>query len=155
MIIGFALISSSVNNYDPSSIIGWLLIFAGVLGLIYAFIVSMVFVYKMWEAIQDGHARTTPGKAVGFLFIPFYNFYWFFQAFYGFAQDFNKHIKLRNLDIKPLSESLFLAYPILLLVSIIPFIGLLASLAAIVVFIYMVAEACKGVNKLQAAVTDN
>jgi len=38
-------------------------------------IVFMVLVYKMWASIQDGHARTRPESALGFLFIPFFNFY--------------------------------------------------------------------------------
>lgn len=54
----------------------------GLLGLIVFFVLT----YRMWAAIQDGHARTTPGKAVGYQFIPFYNLYWVFQAYWGFAK---------------------------------------------------------------------
>ena len=32
----------------------------------------------------------SPGKAVGFLFIPFFNYYWIFVVFRGFAVEFNK-----------------------------------------------------------------
>jgi len=31
--------------------------------------------YQMWQAVPERFRRTTPGKAVGFLFIPFFNFY--------------------------------------------------------------------------------
>ena len=43
----------------------------------------------MWAAIQDGYARTTPGKAIGFMFIPFFNIYWMFQAIWGYSKDYN------------------------------------------------------------------
>jgi hypothetical protein len=37
--------------------------------------------YRAWKCLQPGGlARTTPGKAIGFLFIPFFNLYWIFQA---------------------------------------------------------------------------
>ena len=39
---------------------------------IYGGVVNVVLWYKAWAALQDGHARTTPGKAVGLLFIPFF-----------------------------------------------------------------------------------
>ncbi|HUV53539.1 MAG TPA: hypothetical protein VMW64_10785, partial [Dehalococcoidia bacterium] len=46
---------------------------------IFVFVVVCVFIHKAWASIQDGHARTGPCKALGFLFIPFFNFYWIFQ----------------------------------------------------------------------------
>jgi hypothetical protein len=56
-------------------------------------ILMFVLLYKLWSVVQDGQAATTPGKAVGFLFIPFFNFYWIFQAFWGLAKDLNRYIK--------------------------------------------------------------
>lgn len=56
-------------------------------------ILMFVLLYKLWGVVQDGQAATTPGKAVGFLFIPFYNFYWIFQAYWGLAKDLNRYIK--------------------------------------------------------------
>ena len=49
-------------------------IFIAVLGIIlllYAGVVALVWCYKIWNTIQDDYVRTTPGKAIGFLFIPF------------------------------------------------------------------------------------
>jgi hypothetical protein len=57
---------------------------AGVLGLI--------LLYKFWQVNQDGHASTTPGKAVGFMFIPIFNIYWLFRAFPGLSLDQNRYI---------------------------------------------------------------
>ena len=55
-------------------------------------VLQFILVYKFWQMIQDGFARTTPGKAVGFLFIPFFNFYWWIVAFLGLSKDQNAYI---------------------------------------------------------------
>jgi len=55
-------------------------------------ILEYVLVYKLWKTIQDGYESTSAGKAVGFLFIPFFNYYWFFRAYWGLAKDLNKYI---------------------------------------------------------------
>ena len=61
-----------------------------------AFIVTTVFwcilLYRQWSLLQGHGARTTPGKAVGFLFIPFYSFYWYFVAYAGLATDTNNYL---------------------------------------------------------------
>ena len=43
----------------------------GIILLLYAGVVALVLCYKIWNTIQDDYVRTTPGKAIGFLFIPF------------------------------------------------------------------------------------
>ncbi len=53
--------------------------------MIYGMVILAILVYKIWVPIQDGDVRTTPGKACGFMFIPFFNFYWIFQAYWGWS----------------------------------------------------------------------
>lgn len=55
-------------------------------------ILQFVLLYRLWKIIQDGVTRTTPGKAVGYLFIPGYNLYWYFRAFRGFSIETNAFI---------------------------------------------------------------
>ncbi|MDA2914455.1 hypothetical protein MYX77_10985 [Acidobacteriia bacterium AH_259_A11_L15] len=119
-----------------------------VVPMLYWVVVFFVLWYRAWAAIQDGHARTTPGKAVGFLLIPFFNLYWAFQAIWGFAKDYNSYVDRHSLNIAKLPEGLFLAYPILVLVGIIPMLGLLASAAALVVLLIMISKICDAVNAL-------
>ncbi len=111
-----------------------------------AAIAGAIFWYRAWSSIQDGRVRATPGQAVGFSFIPFFNLYWIFQLIWGFAQDFNRYVRERELPVDPLPEAMFLAIPILALVSIIPFVGMLTSLASGVLFIISVYRVCEGVN---------
>lgn len=120
----------------------------GMVPALYGAVILYVLCYKMWQAIQDAHARTTPGKAVGFLFIPFYNFYWMFQAFWGFAKDYNAFAARYAINAPRLPEGLFLAYPILAIAGMIPCIGILAGLAQYVVTLMMVSKICDAVNAI-------
>jgi hypothetical protein len=58
--------------------------------LVPAIVLSCIVHYKCWKAVPKEITRTTPGKAVGFLFIPFFNFYWAFVSYMGLAEDLNK-----------------------------------------------------------------
>lgn len=49
-----------------------------------------VFHYQLWKFLPDHVSETTPGKAVGFLFIPFFNCYWVFQSYLGVNRGLNK-----------------------------------------------------------------
>lgn len=116
-----------------------------------AAIVGYVILYKAWQAIQDGQPRTTPGKAVGFLFIPFFNLYWMFMAYWGWAKDCNAYISSKGLSVAPLPEKLYLAYPIIILSSGIPYVGSVTALASIVVFIIICIQMIDTVNAIYDA----
>jgi hypothetical protein len=121
--------------------------FASALALI-ASVLFVIVVYKMWAAIQDGHARTDPGRAVGFLFIPFFNIYWAFQALPGFAKDYNSYLERHGLNLRRLPEGIFVAYIILCLGAWIPVVGWLLVAANLVVGTIMIAKICDAVNAL-------
>lgn len=123
-----------------------------VLAMLYGVVVMLMLWYKAWAAIQDGQARTTPGKAVGFLFIPLFNLYWIFQAIHGFAKDYNSYVDRHSLGVSKLPEGLFLAYCILVLAGIIPILGVLTSVAALGVMIVLAAKVCDAVNALPASI---
>ena len=115
---------------------------------IVAAIFGYVLLYKAWQAIQDGQPRTTPGKAVGFLFIPFFNFYWMFVAYLGWAKDYNAYISTKGFNLTKMPEGLFLAFPIIVLCSGIPYLGSVAGISIIVIFIiisYQMIDAVNGI----------
>lgn len=118
------------------------------LPLIITLVVYLMFIYNMWAAIQDGHARTTPGKAAGFMLIPFFNFYWIFQAFQGFAEDYNQYLARHQLKLPRLDEQLFFYYPISILCTMVPMIGSVAALASVVLLILIIGKTCDAVNAL-------
>jgi len=130
----------------------------GLLLTIYAGIISIILWYKAWCVIQDGQVRTTPGKAIGFLFIPFFDLYWIFQAYWGFSKDYNSYIKRHNISVSSLPEGLFLTSCILTLVSIpighIPVFGSLFSLVCYGIWIAVMNKVCDGVNNLLSSKID-
>ncbi|GBL27139.1 hypothetical protein EMGBS8_10870 [Verrucomicrobiota bacterium] len=95
--------------------------------------------HRGWKSVQDGAAKETPGKAVGFCFIPFFNLYWNFVAHVGLMKEFNRLADSRGRQDQKVSEGFSLTYCILL-ASI-----CLSSLAALfgVVFIWQTIGAVK------------
>ncbi len=115
--------------------------------MIYGTVVLAILVYKIWDAIQDGDVRTTPGKAIGFCFIPFFNLYWIFQAYWGWAVDFNNYVRDKAVQGAPkIPEGLVLTLCILAIASIIPFLGILISLVCMVLMAIFLNKAIDGVN---------
>lgn len=144
--------SSSATFRINTEAVGVFLIFgfASALAMI-ASVLFVIVIYRMWAAIQDGHARTDPGRAVGFLFIPFFNIYWAFQALLGFAKDYNSYLDRHGLDLRRLPEGIFVAYILLCLGAFIPFVGWLLVAANMVVGTIMIAKICDAVNALPDA----
>jgi hypothetical protein len=84
VIFAIALFFASRVDKDEVCIIGGLLtLLVCIPGIIAATIVH----YRCWKAIPAEIARTTPGRAVGLLFVPFFNFYWYFVSYAGLAED--------------------------------------------------------------------
>jgi hypothetical protein len=145
-------------TYEPRSLRTLWLWFAWLIGIgtplsfvcigfpavIAAAVLQYILLYRFWTVIQDGNARTTPGVAVGFCFIPFFNFYWLYVAWVGLAKDMNAYCSARNIQTPEVSESLALWWYILSLVgvlSIIPYVGLfvgipvsIANLVIVIIF---------------------
>lgn len=94
-----------------------------------------VFVYKMWAAIDDRRARTTPGRAVALLFVPGFNLYWAYHVFVGFAHDYNAYLARHGLSAPRLVPRHFLAALLL------PGIGVL-------IFWHLVGQICDGIRAI-------
>jgi hypothetical protein len=109
----------------------------GLPAAIAGYVIAYILLYRYWLLIQDGRARTTPGKAVGFCFIPFYNLYWVYVAYVGLSADMNAYCNERNIAGPRVSDGLALTLFILLLCSVIPYIGILPALAGVVIQIIL------------------
>lgn len=94
---------------------------AGILGLIA--------LHRAWRAVQplreEEPSMPTPGKAVGFIFIPFFNYYWIFVATVGLARRLNRLAQLRSLPGRLVSEGVPLALCIIIVAS--PLAGFLST----------------------------
>jgi hypothetical protein len=67
-----------------------------ILASVPAIIATAMLHYRCWKAIPVDIARTTPGAAVGLLFVPFFNFYWYFVSYAGLAEDCAKALGSRR-----------------------------------------------------------
>ena len=115
---------------------------------IFAVVVLCLFIYHAWKLLQPYGVRTTPGKAVGFLFIPLFNLYWVFQVFYGLAKDYNRIVKERSLGLNLISEGLALTYCILILFSVIPIVGIFIGIITFILLLVFICKAYKAIDKL-------
>ncbi|MCX5647779.1 MAG: hypothetical protein NTX40_01590 [Planctomycetota bacterium] len=90
----------------------------GILALVYGGVVYFILLYKMWAAIPKDRARMSPAAAVGLLFVPLFNLYWYFQVIYGWAQDYNDFIAEREINAPAASEKLASAIPVFPLIGL-------------------------------------
>lgn len=128
---------------DVLSIIGFII-------LIFHFAVVLHLTYKMWFSIQDMYARTTPGKAIGLLFLPFFNIYWLYQVLVGFVDDYNNFINRNQIETPKLQRGAFVTYYIFYIagtiLSQIPVINLLFILIYLIFGSIIISMVCNAVN---------
>jgi len=101
-------------------------------------IFQMVFVYKMWNAINDGRTKPSPGAALGLLFVPLFSLYWVFVVFPGYASRYNAYAHRHGIQVRPLGAGLFVAA---LLLGWVPLVGL-------VLWALVLGKVCGAVNAL-------
>jgi hypothetical protein len=141
--------------------------------------VEMLLFYKMWDAIPTAQASITPGKAVGFLFIPGFNIYWALLMLTAFAEDCSARLRRSPAQVKELPAMLyaahaftFLLFAIFLVIPLLctlviphfvnrvfsnlgdlawPVVGLAVAigLAHLVTYLLTASRTCTAVNALQ------
>lgn len=96
---------------DTEAAEGWLVLY--LLVAIATIVFECILLYKIWETLPASYRKITPGKAVGFMFIPFYNFYWVFENYISLVRGYYEYGKqTRKPEIKDL-YSLGVTYAIL------------------------------------------
>ena len=113
-----------------------LIVLIGLPLLLVAAVFGAIFSFMSWKQIQDGHQRTTPGLAVGLMFIPLFNFYWMFVAFLGLAKDTNDYNVRWGINAPPVNEGFALTACILFACTFpamfIPLVGLFVPVVSTV-----------------------
>ncbi len=124
-VLALIMVTGSVGRETYETLMklsGYIGVFTVLTGFTFLIIIYPIFqlilLFKMWSNIQDENARTTPGKAVGFLFIPFFSIYWVFNVWSGFATDYNRYIERNNLSYASrLSSALYFIFPLFAVLS--------------------------------------
>jgi hypothetical protein len=109
----------------------------GVPFLIAAIVFDCILWYRHWWLLQGHGARTTPGKAVGFSFIPFFCFYWWFVAYAGLATDNNAYMDKAGIRRAKMSYGLALSVCITGIISSIlgwiPIVNIIVEIPAMII----------------------
>lgn len=144
LVIFPTILSATLGPRQPEGSNFELIMFAlfglGCLSFLISEIVVLVFLHRAWKCIHyGGRARTTPGKAIGFLFIPFFNLYWLFQGIAGLPADWNATMSSHQetTSAPRLSEGLFLSFCI---------IHLVFAPINLFLIVPLVSQLCKGIN---------
>jgi hypothetical protein len=66
--------------------------------------------YRHWLLLQGHGARTTPGKAIGYFFIPFFNIYWAFFVYPALATDNNSYMNREKIPGPRMSYGLSICF---------------------------------------------
>lgn len=117
------------------------LLFPGIALVGVSGIAMYIMLYRAWTAIQDGNARMSAG-GVALMLIPFYNFYWLFQVFPGWAEDYNALAARLGAPLPQQDEPLFRRYCISI------FVPIFGTLAWLVLAPKVIASMTHGVNAL-------
>ena len=130
--IPFLSLAAAASKGSAGTVAFGILATVGAYGMIaWAGVLACMYLYRAWKLIQPGNVRTTPGKAIGFLFIPFYNIYWMFIAVGALPADWN-----RVMNSHPnLSQAPRLSTGLAITSLFIPIVG-----------IFWIASLCKAIN---------
>lgn len=110
-------------------------------------IATMMLHYRCWKAIPADVARTSPGAAVGLLFVPFFNIYWVFVSYAGLAEDCAK-----ALDTKTSARGLGITFGILTIVwgifAIVPLVSIPIGIACFIIWLLFTRKVVACANEL-------
>jgi hypothetical protein len=148
--IGGLIVAMGLND-GTMPVFGIILLVLGGIGLCASSIYFMVLFYQAWRFVIYELRRDnlsppsieTPGKAIGYCFIPFYNFYWAFKAYGKLPVDINVLARGRGIP-GTAPEGIGVAIPILSIIGVIPYIGYVTS--AVEVLILIPIFICKSVS---------
>jgi hypothetical protein len=150
-VVGLITIFSAGYDEDQATVGGVIVAIALVVEIGCAVVVGIT-IYRAWAGIQGlPGVSSTPGKAVGFCFIPFFNFYWVFVAFGKWSREYNAFVRANGLPGAPVaSEGLFQALCIMIILGIIPIINWLMAIPNMIVGLICLSTMCRAINYLKA-----
>lgn len=146
---GSASTTSSSDEALPFAMLG--VIGVALLLELASFVVFCFLIYKAWDLIQDGQPQTTPGMAVGLLWIPCFNLYWMFIAVRGLAEDLNRYARWRRYSINEANVGIVTAGLILQICGMIPYLGSCFSLVGLILSLIGLASIKNAAAEIAAA----
>lgn len=125
--------------------------FMGVGGILYVggIVQYLIIHHRCWSLIPPKIASTTPGKAVGFLFIPAFSFYWGFVSFHNLATDANRTLEALKIQSVRVNSGVAIALAITLILNWLPEIGGFAAIAFVVLLIVFLENLAPAMEALE------
>ncbi|MDK9701048.1 MAG: hypothetical protein OEM52_12950 [bacterium] len=80
---------------------------------VFGLIIFLSFVYKLWDAIQDGKTRPSALMAAGLLLVPLWNIYWRFKAFLGWTTAYHEYARRNQLQVPTIPTWSFLTFSVI------------------------------------------
>jgi hypothetical protein len=122
------------------------IVIIGIFGILASVVFFCLILYRLWALIPKDEAETTPGQAVGFLFIPLFWLYWQFVAFLGLSKALNiQRSRLTTCEPPEVNEGFALTTCILGCVMVVPYLNLLVFIPY-AVFSILVLQQMKNVG---------
>ena len=149
--IGLALI------FTDSPEFGLIFILVASILIIITFVLFYIVLYRIWKfvIIKENELGITPsipsaGQAVGYLFIPFFNFYWLFKAIGKLPSEINAVANQYKLN-KLVSYNLGYIIAALSIIGLIPYVGYVTAainyLILLPLFIKNCVEVCQLIDQ--------
>ena len=117
-------------------------------------IIGLILHYRYWEALPSQYRATTPGRAVGLMFVPFYNLYWVFVSYHGLARGYREYSRSvgdqRIVDVTGLGLVIGIILIAVYALSLIPGIGILVGGADLVIYLLYSRATCANANRTLA-----
>jgi hypothetical protein len=117
-------------------------------------IIGMILHYRYWEALPSQYRATTPGRAVGLMFVPFYNFYWVFVSYHGLARGYREYSRSvgdqRIVDVTSLGLVIGIFFIAFCTLAWIPGIAILVGGADLVIYLLYSRATCANANRALA-----
>ncbi len=155
VLIGFGNIAA--DNPESGTFLMAIGMIFGILSLIFG---SIIF-FHLWKfSIEESELAglapsvNSPGRVLGFCFIPLFNFYWAFVAWGKLPKDLNALAGSRECT-RRLSQGLGITIPILSILSIIPLVGyvpgIIAGCVLIPLFLRNAIRLCREIEEAAPA----
>lgn len=150
-LIAVFLIGYEVAIYDVGVEKAIIILLIGLPVMILGVIFLSLLQHKCWNSLPAEFRATTPGKAVGFMFIPFFNFYWAFVSWPKLSEgltNWQKSSGENPTDTKGLGITFAVLFVCHSTIGMIPVLGILIRIAMVVIFILYYRKLVSGINRM-------
>lgn len=124
LFIFFIIITTGPYGHNDVEIFLGLACLSLILLDIPAIILYSIWFFRTWKAVPSEFRGCSPGRAVGLLFVPIFNFYWIFRAIPGLSRSIDR--ALTAIDKREHGSIGFGVGVAACVISLIPYVNILA-----------------------------